>query len=307
MESLIILNHAFKQQAINRFSVCAYKCTLISRTSRVIDERYTAVHMSAKPPQPATRDARTGEALVLKFTGALNEPTVKELLELDSSRVAGAWLKVVQSQKSHRVRVRALRQIRRALIARGPPWSTVANALPRRVMRGILKYKPDPLLRQRRIIEEDAIPARIATPWVREMLRFILHHPVQGFVGENPQPLAIKNGGWRTSATAHQCLSMVHRFTRCSGLLNFPDFAAFRRHIAQMSTEAIRDMCALFADRLCASSKSAHAYVRVFNMLFVDVFPVVDNSATMRWSRSPPCAAAVSSRSVSAWLKWSVR
>jgi integrase len=74
---------------------------------------------------------------------------------------------------------------------------------------------------------------------------------------------------------------MVHRFTRCSGLLNFTDFAAFRHHVANLSTDTVREMCALFADRLCASTKSAHAYVRVFNMLFVDVFPVVAQRFTI--------------------------
>ena len=74
---------------------------------------------------------------------------------------------------------------------------------------------------------------------------------------------------------------MVHRFLRCSGLLDFEDFDAFRRHLATLSAEVVRDTCAAFTDRLCTSTQSAHAYVRVFNLLFVDVFGVVPHRFTV--------------------------
>ena len=48
-----------------------------------------------------------------------------------------------------------------------------------------------------------------------------------------------------------------------------------------MTPEAVRDLCAAFTDRLCASTQSAHAYVRVFNLLFVDVFGVVPQRFTV--------------------------
>lgn len=68
---------------------------------------------------------------------------------------------------------------------------------------------------------------------------------------------------------------MVHRFLRCVGLLNFDDFPSFREHIHNLAAQTIQEMCAAFADRLCASSNSARAYVRIFNIMFVDVFNVV--------------------------------
>jgi integrase len=70
---------------------------------------------------------------------------------------------------------------------------------------------------------------------------------------------------------------MVHHFLRSMGLLNFPDLATFRTHVMSMSPPAIQEQCAAFADRLCASSKSVCAYVRIFNLLFVDVFAIVSH------------------------------
>jgi hypothetical protein len=159
--------------------------------------------MSVETSHLAKRDAQTGEALIGRLLDALNHPTVSECLELDPNRVALAWFTMGQSQKSHRVRVRALRQIRHALIKRGPPWCQIANTLPRRVTKGSRKPRPDPLMRQRRIIEEDAIPARIVTPWVREMLRFVLHHPAQGLVGltHNTLHARMVDGGHRPPQT----------------------------------------------------------------------------------------------------------
>ena len=49
----------------------------------------------------------------------------------------------------------------------------------------------------------------------------------------------------------------------------------------RMSPPDVQELCATFADRLCASSMSARAYVRIFNLLFVDVFAIVPHRFTV--------------------------
>lgn len=126
-------------------------------------------------------DAQAGENLVKQLCVVLRCDNADMMARQSPEAIATAWSVVSGAQKSRRVQVRALRRIRRALMARGPPWHHVLNALPHRCC---VARKPDPLLRQRRLVEEDAIPARVATPWVREMFRFVLHHPAQGGTGK---------------------------------------------------------------------------------------------------------------------------
>ena len=139
------------------------------------------MHVTVGSTNMHTMDAQAGETLARQLCAVLQCGDAETVAHQTPECVTNAWSVVCGAQKSRRVRVRALRRIRRALTARGPPWCDLLNALPTRYTTCPARpRKPDPLLRQRRLVEEDAIPARVASPWVRELFRFLLHHPTQG-------------------------------------------------------------------------------------------------------------------------------
>lgn len=128
--------------------------------------------------------------------------------------------------------------------------------LPRR-----LRLAPDPVRRRMQVVVDDAIPTAIRGTWAAELFTNILGHNA--------------TSGWRTSASAHQNLAMIHKFLRATGLLDCTSLAQFESTIRAKSRAEIERMCGDFTDKLCASSASARAYVGVFNMLFHKVFDVL--------------------------------
>lgn len=152
------------------------------------------------------RDARAGETFLLRLCTAANIPSnnIEDLVSLDDTSIVNAWGCVIFHLHSRRVQVRALRQIRHALLRRGNMGTHIIKILPNRIPLMCPGHaRPDPLMRQRRIVEEDAIPGRITTPWIREMLLHILHHPTQGCIEKTNTFLITKpiHGGHRQPHT----------------------------------------------------------------------------------------------------------
>ena len=136
------------------------------------------------------RDARMGEQLLRQLRSTVKHTEdgggdacdTDNLSTMDPVCITTAWERVIATRCNHRMRVRALRQIKPPLAGRGRVGAKIINSLPHRIPCTHRRTRPDPLMRQRRIIEEDAVPARITTPWIREMLLHILHHPNRGVV-----------------------------------------------------------------------------------------------------------------------------
>ena len=155
---------------------------------------------------------------------------------------------------SPQMRRKGLRMLRAMLRADGErdAWLRV---LPRQ-----LRREPEPLRRQRHVVEEDCLPAPAPTdpPWLADVLRGIARHE--------------STAHWRTSASFRQTMYMVRHFLRCSGLLDATSAAAFYARVDGLSEEAVRDHCQRFVDALCRTTAAARRYQRVFNLLFLHVF-----------------------------------
>jgi hypothetical protein len=132
------------------------------------------------------RDVRRGEGLLRQLWVTAGQPDVEHsgdlaytqaLSQMHAECIAAAWDRMTSNRCNRRMKVRALRQIKQTLLQRGKVGLKILQSLPHRVPSLHKVIRPDPLLRQRRIIEEDAVPARVTTPWIRELLLYILHHP----------------------------------------------------------------------------------------------------------------------------------
>jgi integrase len=80
---------------------------------------------------------------------------------------------------------------------------------------------------------------------------------------------------WRTSKTANQSLNMIHKFLRCSGLLDAPSLEVFHDTRSKLTTESIQELCRAFTDRFCVTGASARRYVCVMNHIFCNVWSML--------------------------------
>jgi integrase len=135
--------------------------------------------------------------------------------------------------------------------------ATLAPVFPRRRR----KVPVDPVRRQRARCVEDALPRAVKNTWVAELLAEIMDHPA--------------SRAWKNSATAHQSLSLVHRFLRCAELLRFRSLGDFKDHIKQMSVQDVESVCLSFTDKYCKTHAAAKRYLVVFNHIFHKVWGVL--------------------------------
>ena len=168
--------------------------------------------------------------------------------------------------KSAQLQCRALRSIRKMVLA-DERCTPLLPLLPRHRR----TERVNRITRQRRMVLDDALPKRGLQPWVRELFREILEHDASSH--------------WRTSKTANQNFNMMHKFLRCSGLLDCTSLAEFHQRRAALSAEDITAMCTTFTDRFCATPSSAARYVVVFNHVFHRVWKMITENVRATYKR----------------------
>lgn len=137
---------------------------------------------------------------------------------------------------------------------------------------GLLHYFPrrantttDPVNRQKHVVEEDSIPAKLKPEWLREVFRRLLAHP--------------KSRNWKTSASAKQNICMTHKFLRTTDLLDSADVETFEERIRGLEPSQIAKWCLDFTDTLC-TPRSAKGYFKICNHFFHAVYGVLPSPLT---------------------------
>ena len=167
-----------------------------------------------------------------------------------------AFWAAVGEKAGKQSKAKALRLVRKMLSA-VPSLEPSLQHMPR-----VYKLAVDPVVSNKRILVELAVPRRVLTQggWVRDFFVDILHHPC--------------TASWKTSQTANQTLAMVHKFLSSAGLLDMSRFAtkeSMFAHVTSTGTEGISEICYNFTDKLCTSEASARRYLVVFKLLFVHI------------------------------------
>lgn len=197
--------------------------------------------------------------LLCRLCGQLTGGMDPRELPADCTQLRTAFDNVSQDM-SPQVKSKALLLLRRMLQA-NPACEDVLRCFPRRVI-----IAPDPVRRQGRLVREDAIPAEMKAEWMRELFGDILCHP--------------SSGGWKTSASARQNLSMLHKFLRSTSLTDAENREAFELKVRALSRTEVEEMCSRFTDQLCASTQSAKSYLVVFNLFFHRFYTVITEPLT---------------------------
>lgn len=170
------------------------------------------------------------------------------LLPYDAERLRLA-LEGIIHEKSAQLQCLAVKMIR-GMFSADTECHKLLKVFPRHRRReGI-----DRIIRQKRMVLEDALPRDVKAEWVRQLLREILDHPASGH--------------WKTSKTANQMLHMIHKFLRCTGLLDHDTLEAFHVRTKKLGEDEIKTLSADFTDKLCRTGASAKRYVVVINHLF---------------------------------------
>lgn len=112
-----------------------------------------------------------------------------------------------------------------------------------------------------RLIVDDALPKKTDKPWVRELFQEVLHDNASSH--------------WRTSKTANQNFNLMHKFLRCSGLLDCDTLEEFHKKRTDMGSDGVIELCRNFTDTFCTTAASAKRYLVVFNHLFHRVWGMV--------------------------------
>ena len=174
----------------------------------------------------------------------------------DGRHLAQALTDVIGALPSRPLQRRGLRLLRRMLAA-DPALAAGLATLPLHLRR----EPADVLRRQRKLVHVDALPRRgvaAETPWLTDLFRELLR---------------LKRAHWRSSATARQELSMVHKFLRTTGWTTAAAVRSveeFRAHVARDVTEGqVVDTCVRYLQTFCADDASRRRYRHIFRLLFV--------------------------------------
>lgn len=202
-----------------------------------------------------------GLNLLLDLCEACGCPANPQRMPRDSREIRLAMDKL-QAGKTAQVQSRSIRVLRHVL---GACDSTkfLLSFLPRYRR----EAEVNPITRQRRCILEDSLPKNIEQQWIRVLLQEILEHEASSH--------------WKTSKTANQTLSMIHKFLRASGLLMSASLEDFHVRVSGMSLDVVRAICAEFTDKFCASAASARRYIVVFNHLFHRIWRLTPDKITI--------------------------
>lgn len=190
-------------------------------------------------------------AFVKQATNGGEDP----LLLPPNTLILQAALSKITDGMAKRAQSRLLRMIR-AMLDTLPKELRVATAMPR-----YGRQEPaNALIRQTRVVLEDVIP-KCTVPWGSSFFSWVVQSSAAG--------------GWNTSATAKQIISMMHKFLRTTGwmdgtFLTHEDFSEYiREHV---SIDDISVKCRHFVDTFCDTPESSKRYVHVFRLLFVAVW-----------------------------------
>lgn len=159
--------------------------------------------------------------------------------------------------KSSQLQCKAILMLRRMLASHPIVSQGILDAFPRHRK----SEKINPVVRQKRIILEDALPKKGLAPWMQVLFRDIMEHSA--------------SVGWRTSKSANQNLNMVHKFFRCTGLLACDSLETFNEKMQSLSPNEIERMCLEFTDKFCSTDASARRYLVVFNHIFHKVYATI--------------------------------
>lgn len=171
------------------------------------------------------------------------------------TQVLRTALEVVLQGKSKQLFAVALKMLRR-MLGSNPKCTHLLDIFPRHRQTEVI----DPVLRQRKVITEDAIPKRI-TGWVREIFNEILLHDA--------------SATWRTSRSANQNFHLIHRFLRATGFLESDSSESFKAKLSMLGADQIIRTCQEFSDKFCFTSSSARRYLVVFNHIFHRVWAIM--------------------------------
>lgn len=174
-----------------------------------------------------------------------------ENLPSDAKVLRAAMEDILQS-KSPQIQSLGISLVR-SMLEKDPRCEHLMAVLPRYRR----KETVNRITRQCRVVFDDALPKNIAS-WVADLFREIMDHEA--------------SINWRTSKSANQNLHMIHRFLRCSGLLDFTSLPEFHNHLKTMGSEDLTARCREFTDKFCATNASARRYLGVFNHLFHRVY-----------------------------------
>lgn len=126
------------------------------------------------------------------------------------------------------------------------------------------KEEADVIRRQSKLVKDDAMPRSVKHPWMEDLFRDIMK---------------TKKSKWKTSATARQETSMLHKFLRSVGWQDLPltTLEEFKAHVENNVTEdAVIGCCKDFLTKFCANESSRRRYYHIFKLLFVVYLRRVD-------------------------------